>query len=447
MDLTKDKIHILFRKVAIPASVGTFFQTMYNIVDTYFAGKISPEALSALAKSFPIYFIIIATGIGLGVASTALMANSIGEGKKNDASFYLAQSITFSIFLSIFITLIGLNVSSPILKLMGSNEENVILTLKYLNIIFLGSIIIFIQFAINSSLNAQGDTKSYRNVLIFSFFLNIFLNPLFIFGYGIIPAMGISGIALSTILSQLLGTIYLFYKVYKTELKEFLYLSCFIPKSKLIINLSKQALPVTIGMVTISVGVFIILYFVGGFGEYALAGYGTAIRFEQILLLPILGLNTAVLSIAGQNFGAKNYKRVKETYYKAIFYGSGFMVFGGIVILISSDFIVGFFTNNIEVIDFGSKYLKIAALMGPVYPIFFITSALIQALKKAIFTMYINLLRMIILPFLTLTFVINTFDGGFQSLFWGLFVINWSFGFLVLIFAHFFMKRIFNKHE
>ena len=85
--------------------------------------------------------------------------------------------------------------------------------------------------------------------------------------------------------------------------------------------------------------------------------------------------------------------------------------------------------------------------MGPVYPIFFITSALIQALKKAIFTMYINLLRMIILPFLTLTFVINTFDGGFQSLFWGLFVINWSFGFLVLIFAHFFMKKIFNKHE
>ena len=116
MDLTKDKIFNLFKKIAIPASVGTFFQTMYNIVDTYFAGKISPEALSALAKSFPIYFIIIATGIGLGVASTALMANSIGEGKKNDASFYLAQSITFSIFLSIFITLIGLNVSSPILK-------------------------------------------------------------------------------------------------------------------------------------------------------------------------------------------------------------------------------------------------------------------------------------------------------------------------------------------
>ena len=78
MDLTQDKILNLFKKIAIPASVGTFFQTMYNIVDTFFAGKISPEALSALASSFPIYFINIASGVGLGVASTALMANSIG---------------------------------------------------------------------------------------------------------------------------------------------------------------------------------------------------------------------------------------------------------------------------------------------------------------------------------------------------------------------------------
>ena len=441
MDLTKDKIFNLFKKIAIPASVGTFFQTMYNIVDTFFAGKISPEALSALAKSFPVYFIIIATGVGLGVASTALMANSIGEGNKNQASYYLAQAITFSIFIALIVTVTGIIISVPLLELMGSNEENISLTLDYLNIIFLGSVIVFIQFAVNSSLTAQGDTKSYRNVLIISFFLNIILNPIFIFGYGIIPAMGISGIALSTILTQLLGTIYLFYKVYNTELKQFLYFKCFVPKSILLFNLFKQGFPVTIGMMTISIGIFIILYFVGTFGEYAVAGYGTAIRFEQILLLPILGLNTAVLSIAGQNFGAKKFNRVKETYYKAILYGSGFMIFGGIIILLSSNHIVGFFTDNIEVIEFGSAYLKVAALMGPVYPIFFITSALVQALKKAIYTMYINLLRMIFLPFVTLWFVVNVFEGGFQSVFWGLFAINWSFGLLVLIFSHFFMKK------
>ena len=335
MDLTKENIIQLLKKVAIPASIGTVFQTLYNIVDTFFAGKISPEALSALAKSFPIYFIIIAVGIGLGVASTALMANSIGEGNKNKASMYLAQNIILTLIVAIIITFLGLNISSTILELMGSNQKNIDLTLKYLDIIFYGSFIVFIQFAINSSLNAQGDTKSYRNVLIVSFFLNIFLNPLFIFGYGIFPAMGISGIAFATIFTQFLGTLYLIYKVYKTELKEFLKINCFIPKREFIISLLKQDVPISFGMITISIGVFIILYFVGTFGEYAIAGYGTAIRFEQILLLPIFGLNTAVLSIAGQNFGAKNYSRVKETYYKALTIGCGFMVFGGILILLS----------------------------------------------------------------------------------------------------------------
>ena len=160
MDLTKEEILTLFKKVAIPASVGTFFQTMYNIVDTYFAGKISPESLSALAKSFPLYFLIIATGIGLSVASTAMMANNIGEGNKNKASYFLAQAITFAIFIAIIITFVGLNISVPLLKLMGSSDENIMLTLNYLDIIFIGSIVIYIQFAVNSSLTAQGDTNT-----------------------------------------------------------------------------------------------------------------------------------------------------------------------------------------------------------------------------------------------------------------------------------------------
>ena len=108
---------------------------------------------------------------------------------------------------------------------MNDSEETMNLSMDYLNIIFLGSIFIFIQMAVNSSLSAIGDTKTNRNVLIVSFFLNIFLNPLFIFGYGIIPAMGMKGIAISTIVSQGLGTLYTIYKVTKTDLSSYLYLN------------------------------------------------------------------------------------------------------------------------------------------------------------------------------------------------------------------------------
>ena len=104
MDLLKDKIPTLVRKLAVPASVGTLFQTLYNIVDTFFAGKISPEALSALSKSFPIYFILVATSIGVTIAGTSLIGNSIGENDKKKVLYYFSNTIYFGVFISIIIT-------------------------------------------------------------------------------------------------------------------------------------------------------------------------------------------------------------------------------------------------------------------------------------------------------------------------------------------------------
>ena len=182
INLTKDPIWDLLRKVTIPASVGSLFQTFYNLVDTWFAGKISAEAIAAIAKSFPIFFVIIAVGVGIGAATNASIGNLIGEKKINKASLLVAQSVVFAILISIIVTLFGLNASNFLLTVMGSDIASIALTREYLDIIFYGTFIVMIQISLNGTLNAQGDTKSYRNALIFSFFLNILLNPLFIFG-------------------------------------------------------------------------------------------------------------------------------------------------------------------------------------------------------------------------------------------------------------------------
>ena len=113
-NLTKDPIGTLIKKIAIPASVGTLFQTLFNVVDTFFAGKISPDALSALAKSFPIYFIIIAACVGVTVGGTSLIANSLGEKNKKNVLIYFGQTIVFGIILSAIITFIGLYYASDI---------------------------------------------------------------------------------------------------------------------------------------------------------------------------------------------------------------------------------------------------------------------------------------------------------------------------------------------
>ena len=169
--LTKDPIKKLFINIAIPSSVGTIFQTLYNVVDTFFAGKISAEALAAITQTFPVYFIIIALGVGISIGTTSLIANAIWEKKENKASLFLAQAILIAVIVAISVTIIGLKMAPIIINTMNTLETTIILSLDYLNIIFLGCIFFFIQITVNSSLIAKGDTISNRNILIFSFYI------------------------------------------------------------------------------------------------------------------------------------------------------------------------------------------------------------------------------------------------------------------------------------
>ncbi len=445
--LTKDPIWTLLRRVTIPASVGSLFQTFYNLVDTWFAGRISAEAIGAIAKSFPIYFTIIAVGVGLGAATNALIGNSIGEKKIRVASLYVAQSLIFAVLVSIIVTIFGLNASNYLLGVMGSDEAGIILTREYLDIIFYGTFIVLIQISLNGTLNAQGDTRSYRNVLIFSFFLNIFLNPLFIWGYGFIPGFGIAGLAIATVISQSIGTMYLAFKVNNCQIRNYLKPRCFIPKFEYLKSLTNQAVPVMFSMLFIGVGIFNILYFIGKFGELATAGYGAALRVEQVFLLPVIGLNTAVLSIGGQNFGAKAYNRIRELYTKALFFGISFMIIAGVIIFFGAEFFVSLFTDNQEAVKSGAIYLKVAALIGPIYPVFFITTAVFQAVKKPLYSLYLSILRLTAFPFLSLWYVINIRGGDYQDIFYTIMVTNWAMGIAVLIFIGYFLNNVFKQNK
>ena len=229
MNLIKDPVSVLLKKIAIPASIATLFQTLFNIVDTFYAGKISSDALSALAKSFPIYFILIAASVGVTVGGTSLIANSIGEKNNENILKYFGQTIVYGFILSILVTFIGLFFASNVFLLMGSTNEVTNLGLKYTNVIFSGSIIFISVVALNSLLHAEGDTKTFRNVLILSFFLNIILNPIFIFGFGPIPSMGMTGIGLATIICQIIAFLLLLKKIIKSKLIKKITFRYFLP--------------------------------------------------------------------------------------------------------------------------------------------------------------------------------------------------------------------------
>ncbi len=128
INLTKNPIWELLRKVTIPASVGSLFQTFYNLVDTWFAGRISAEAIGAIAKSFPIYFVIIAVGVGIVAATNSCIGNLLGAKKNNKASLFIAQSLIFALITSIVVTLFGLNASDFLLTVLGYDAAGIALT-------------------------------------------------------------------------------------------------------------------------------------------------------------------------------------------------------------------------------------------------------------------------------------------------------------------------------
>ena len=444
MDLLKDNIPKLVRKMAVPAMVGTLFQTLYNVVDTFFAGKISPEALSALSKSFPIYFIIIATSIGVTVAGTSLIGNSIGERDNKKTLNYFSHIIYYGILISIFITFLGLYFSEKVFFLMGSTEEVALLGLEYTNIIYLGSILFILVVSLNSLLHAEGDTKTYRNVLVLSFLLNILLNPILIFGFLFIPAFGVKGIGIATIVSQFVSFVVILFKVFKNERVRNITNEHLLPKLLFFKNIFFQSMPITVSICGYALAAAIIFTYVGQSGEYAVAGYGVGTRIEQVVLLPILGINTAIISIIAQNYGANNLYRIKETYFTAIKYAFIIMITAGTLVFLSASVITSFFSNDPEVIEYGKRYLKISAFVLPAYPVFFLSNGFFMALKKSEYAMFSNFFRNVLNP-IVVFYIAQYINASFETFFWIWVGINWFFSISYFFVIIYYFKVKLNK--
>ena len=440
MNLLKDEVSSLVRKLAVPASVGTLFHTLYTIVDTFYAGKISPEALSALSKSFPIYFLIIATSIGVTVAGTSLIGSSIGEKNEKNVLIYFGNVIIYSIIISIVVSILGFAFGEKIFLLMNSSQEVTILGLEYINVIFLGTILFILVVALNSFLHAEGDTKTYRNVLIFSFFLNIILNPVFIFGFLLIPPLGITGIGIATLIAQFVSLLVILIKILNNQRIKQITLDHFKAKFFFLKNIFFQSMPITIAILGYSIAATVVFTYVGLFGEYAVAGYGSATRIEQVVLLPILGINTAIISIIAQNIGAKYYDRVEQSYFTSIKYGLFIMLIAGVVIFISADIVPKFFSSNPDVIMHGSMYLKISAFILPAYPIFFLSNGFFMALKKSEKAMVNNIARNVIVPVLSF-YIAKYLNADFKTFFYIWAIFQWLISLVLLFYVKYYIKH------
>lgn len=441
-NILTDNLPGLIKRIAIPASIGFFFMTMYNVVDTFFAGMISTNALAAMTLCFPLFIVILALGNGIGTGTSALVTNSIGAGKEKEARRYVSQAISFGIIVSVSISVLGLLFSKSVFRLMNATPEVISLAQQYAVVLFAGATFFIMTYILNSVLMARGDTKSFRNVLIGGFFLNILLDPLFLFGWFGLPKLGLTGIALATILIQAASMIYLLIKVLDSglfSLKEFT--QEYLPVKKFFRAIAKQGFPASVNHLSMAVGMFIITYFLARFSTAAVAAVGISMRLEQIAVMPAIGLNIATITLVGQNNGAKQFARVKETVRLAIRYGFLFTLSMSILVFIFARHILSIFTSDPAVLTIAITAARVASLYISAYIVYGVSISALQAMKRPYFALWGSLGRQLIGPLIFFPLFAYVFGWGLSGIFWGMFVIAWTMSGIALLYT----KRVFHS--
>ncbi|NVN92761.1 MAG: MATE family efflux transporter [Desulfuromonadales bacterium] len=441
-DLTTAPIPQLIRRLAIPAGTGFFFNTMFNVVDTWYGGKLSTNALAAMSLSFPVFFIVLSMGTGLSTGATTLIGNALGRGNHDEARRYISQSLSFALLNAIVLTCAGLQFAKHIFMFMGAQGEYLHLAISYMRVIFCGCIFFMFNFVMSAILNAHGNTHTYRNFLITGFFLNLALDPWFMYGGFGLPALGLPGVALATVVIHALGNTFLFSRLFHSRIMDEFRFRDLLPNWHCYRELARQGLPSAMNMMTVSLGIFIITWFAGRYGKEAVAAYGIATRIEQIALLPIMGLNTSTLALTAQNFGALRTDRIREVLHVSLRYGFTLAALGTVAALFLTSQLMSVFSVDPQVIAVGVRFLRIEAFVFPAYVLLYICISAMQGVKQPLFALWIGLYRQIAGPACVFHLLTTVFGWGIIGIWWGIFGITWSAALVVVAYVTWILKKL-----
>ena len=393
-DLTKGPMALHFRRLAIPAALGMLFATLYNVVDVYYAGKLSTDAQAGLAIGYQAFFILMALGFGLSSALSALVSNAKGSGETSQVRQYISQGLTFAIILTLLSMIVGWFIGPTLIGIVSEPGAYRNAGLGYFGWLIFALPGFLIAYGGNGILQAHGDTLSMQRALMLAFVANIILNPLFMFGVpGYLTGMGFNGIAAATIISQTCVMLFILFRIFQLEAMQSLKLSEFLPSKDIFKQIFSQLLPASTALMVMFISGFVVQFALKQFGGHAVAAYGVALRIEQILLLPVLGMTGALLPIAGQNFGAKEFERVRSALKYCWKAGFVMSIVAVPALLFGASFAMSLFTNDPDVIRAGSSYLRVDAFLFPIYMMLFSINSILQAFKKAIWTLYISIYR------------------------------------------------------
>jgi putative MATE family efflux protein len=358
----KDSIWRLIQRFSGPAIISMTVASSYNLVDAIFVGKLGPSALAAMSTTFPLSlsFIAIASGTAMGV--TSLIARNLGTGENENADRTASVAITLCFLLSAIILAICLPVLNGILSALGASGEVLQLARSYMFILIIFNVFSYLSLVLASIIRADGNPVFSSSISISTAFLNIALDPVFIFGFGPVPALGIQGAAIATIIAQAMGTaVFLLYIIsgrtgYKFQAEYFL------PDLRIVTGIYK------VGMASIvrSGAQFVVMGIINNtaasFGVVPLAITGVLLRAGRFIQMPVLGLGQGIVPVIGYNYGAQRKTRVAEVVFKMALAGTLWTLVCWLVIMLFPTWVMSVFSGESEFLNEGALAIRLYML-------------------------------------------------------------------------------------
>ena len=395
--LGEEKISKLLMEFSIPAIIGMVVNTLYNIVDRMYIGNIKDIgglALTGVGITMPIMTIIMAFGMLIGIGTSARISLKLGEHKREEAEKHLGNAFTLIIIASVLITIIGLVFMHKILGLFGASADTEIYAREYMQIIFFGTIFNMLSFGLNHSIRSDGNPKVAMLSMLIGAGTNIILDPIFIFVFG----MGVRGAAIATVISQIVSTIWILYYFTKgkSNLKikrEYLSLDKAIVLSIFSIGVSPFSMQIAQSIVQVLANNALKTYG----GDLAIGAMTIINSVAMIFMMPIFGLNQGSQPIIGYNYGAEKYKRVKQAVKSATIVATIIVSIGWIITQAAPHLLISIFNRDEQLVGIASTGMRIFLLMLPVVGAQVISSNYFQSIGKAKISMFLSLLRQVIL--------------------------------------------------
>ncbi len=368
---------------------------MFNLVDTFFISLLGTEPLAAVSFTFPVTFTVISLAIGLGIGTSAVIAKALGSDKLDEARFDASIALLISVVLVFCLSVVGYVFITPIFELLGAGQQVLPLIHDYMSVWFLGSVFLITPMVGNSVLRASGDTKTPSLVMGGAGLINAVLDPILIFGLGPIPALGIQGAAIASVIAWSFAVVIILYIL---AIKNGL-LSLYAGQQTIIgaiRKILKIGLPAAGANMLTPIAMAVMTALVAKHGPEAVAAFGVGSRIESIASLVVLALSMTLPPFVSQNFGAGKLGRVKEAYITTLKFVMIWQFGIYLLLLLTSGFIAHVFGKEQAVIDVIKLFIYILPLSYGLQGVIILSNSSFNALHKPMNALILSIIRLFV---------------------------------------------------